>query len=58
MKAQQTSSQELNLRKEAAAATEGNLSMQQQQHPTKNSSVESGRLRPGGYVTSLGLGKD
>ena len=57
MKAQQTSSQELNLRKEAAAATEGNLSMQQQ-HPTKNSSVESGRLRPGGYVTSLGLGKD
>ena len=54
MKVQQTSNQELDLRREATAATEGHLSMeQQQQHPTKNSIVESGRLQPGGYFTSV-----
>ena len=57
MTVQQTSSQEVNLRRDATAATEGHsfhaagVAFHQQ-----SNGVESGRLRPGGYLTSLGLG--
>ena len=45
MKIQQASRQETSLLRDAATFPS-----------TKYSGVESGRLRPGGYLTSLGLG--
>ena len=57
MKVQQTSSQQINLRRDATAATEGQsfhaaaVAFHQQ-----GTLAWSGRVRPGGYLTSLGLG--
>ena len=58
MKVQLASMHETNLLRDVTAATEGHsFHTAAATFPsTKYSGVESGRLRPGGYLTSLGLG--